>query len=92
LLVAAALIGTGCPNVHKDPPPPAESHEISSAAPGALGALAGGTDAAPSVGVQRRMPAPDDPFGLGQPPEDQERDAGTDDGGAQGEGPENMPL
>jgi len=63
-----ALICTGCPAGRADPPPPAESLEIASAAPGALGALAAGTEAAPNVGTLRRaQPQPDDPFGLGDP-------------------------
>lgn len=81
----------GCPGVRKDPPPAAESLEITSAAPGALGALAGGTDAAPPVGVPRQ-PSPDDPFGLEQPQEEEAPDAGAPDSGAEGEERENVPL
>jgi hypothetical protein len=93
--VPLAFAATGCPGVSKEPPPPAENLEITSAAPRALGALAGGTDAAPPVGIVRRTPAPDDPFGLEQPPHDFEEqgpDAGTEDGGPQSEAPENVPL
>lgn len=44
-LLLAAL--SACRSGPPDPIPPPESLEIVSAAPGALGALAGGTDAAP---------------------------------------------
>ena len=93
-----ALVGAlpfalgGCPSGAKDPPPLAESFAVSSAAPGALGALAGGTDAAPPVGAPRRMPSPDDPFGLEQAPEEEAPDGGQPDSGAEAEGPENVPL
>jgi hypothetical protein len=90
--VAVALAATGCPGAPKDPPPPAESLEVTSAAPRALGALAAGTDAAPPVGIIRR-PSPDDPFGLEQGPEfEEEPDAGAEDAGPQSEAPENVPL
>jgi len=92
VVFALCSVLVGCPSVRKDPPPPAENLEITSAAPGALGALAGGTDAAPPVGVPRRGPNPDDPFGLEQPSEEQELDGGADDGGAATEAPENVPL
>jgi hypothetical protein len=91
LVLATLSLLAGCPRAQRDAPPPAESLEISSAAPGALGALAGGTDAAPPVGVLRRNPSPDDPFGL-QQPEELEQDGGTDGGGAEIEAPENVPL
>jgi hypothetical protein len=66
----AALLCTACPSSPKEAPPPPESLEIASAAPGALGALAGGTEAAPVVGSFRRFePQPDDPFGLGESPQ-----------------------
>ncbi len=45
-----------CPAGPKDPPPPEESAEIASAAPRALGALAGGTDAAPPAVFVPRQP------------------------------------
>jgi hypothetical protein len=45
LLLALACVG--CPSGAKDPLPPEEGTQIASAAPRALGALAGGTDAAP---------------------------------------------
>jgi hypothetical protein len=95
LVLPIPFAATGCPGAPKDPPPAAESLEITSAAPRALGALAGGTDAAPPVGIIRRTPTPDDPFGLEQPPhdfEEQEPDAGAEDAGPQSEAPENVPL
>ena len=45
--LAAALLLSGCPAVTSDPPPPARPPEIAVAPPHALGAMAGGTDAAP---------------------------------------------
>ena len=86
-----ALACAGCPSPTKEPPPPPESLEIASAAPGAVGALAGGTEAAPTVGSLRRaQPQPDDPFGLGEPqqtipsPDDEEEDE-PDAGAAPGD-------
>jgi len=43
-----ALLAVGCPGGPKEGPPPAESLEIASAAPHALGTLAAGTDGAPA--------------------------------------------
>jgi hypothetical protein len=82
--LAAALVCTGCPNDRAEGPPPAESFEIASAAPGALGALAAGTDAAPPV-VQA---TPEE--ALGEEEESAPPDAGSADGGM--EPPENLPL
>ena len=42
-----ALILAGCPAPVSDPPPPPRKAEIAVAPPHALGALAGGTEAAP---------------------------------------------
>jgi hypothetical protein len=86
-----ALLCTGCPSSPKEAPPPPESLEIASAAPGALGALAGGTQAAPLVGSFRRSePQPDDPFGLGESPQQipgtEEEDEEPDAGAAPGDG------
>jgi hypothetical protein len=88
-----ALLCTGCPSSPKEAPPPPESLEIASAAPGAVGALAGGTQAAPMVGSFRRSePQPDDPFGLGESPqqipgtEEEEEDEAPDAGAAPGDG------
>lgn len=81
-----ALACTGCPSSPREAPPPPESLEIASAAPGAIGALAGGTEAAPTVGSMRRnQPQPDDPFGLEeQQPQapGEEEDEQPDAGGA----------
>jgi hypothetical protein len=86
-----ALASTGCPSSPKEAPPPPESLEIASAAPRALGALAGGTEAAPSVGSLRRAePQPDDPFGLGESPQQIPEAEGEEDepdaGAAPGDG------
>jgi hypothetical protein len=43
------VAATTCARDRPDPPTPTPSFEIASAAPGALGPLAGGTDAAPPV-------------------------------------------
>jgi hypothetical protein len=45
--LALPLVLGACPAPHSDPPPPPRNAEIPSAPPHALGALAGGTDAAP---------------------------------------------
>lgn len=48
-VVVVVALGLGaCTRAPKEGPPPAESLEIASAAPRALGALAGGTEAAPT--------------------------------------------
>jgi hypothetical protein len=58
--LARAVLGlacAGCPAGAKDSLPPEETTEIASAAPRALGALAGGTDAAPPAVFAPRHPA-----------------------------------
>jgi len=85
------LVCAGCPAAPKDGPPPAESFEVAQAAPHALGALAGGTEAAPHAVVGSGPAArsgPDDP------PDSDDDDA---DGGAApppdaGSAPEDVPL
>jgi hypothetical protein len=86
VVAAAALASSACPSNRADGPPPPESLEIVSAAPGAVGALAAGTDAAPPV-VQ---PNPEEALGEAEesPPGG---DAGVPEGGAVEE-PENLPL
>jgi hypothetical protein len=87
-LLLLALTCTACPSSPREAPPPAESLEIASAAPGAMGALAGGTEAAPTVGSMRRnQPQPEDPFGLEedqspQLPDAEEQDEHPDAGAA----------
>lgn len=85
-LLLLGLACAGCPSATKEPPPPPESLEIASAAPRALGALAGGTEAAPTVGSLRRaQPESNDPFGLGESPPlvpETEDDEGEPDAGA----------
>ena len=46
-LLALPFLLTACPAPQSDPPPPLRKPEIVTAPPHALGALAGGTDAAP---------------------------------------------
>ena len=60
LVVASSLALAACPGTRKDPPPPEETAAIASAAPRALGALAGGTDAAPPVVFAPRQPTGED--------------------------------
>jgi hypothetical protein len=78
--LAAAALGLGACREHStEAPLPAEKLEIASAAPGALGALAGGTDAAPPPPA--RVPRPtwhvpgDD---VEEDPEPEEADAGPE--------------
>jgi hypothetical protein len=91
LLAVAALSGTACGRAAKEGPPPAESLEVASAAPGAVGALAAGTEAAPSG---FRAPTTPDPEGTPEAPDDEE----LEDGGAPAprdaaiESPEDIPL
>jgi len=89
-LAAAVAFGLGgCARAPKEGPPPAESLEVASAAPRALGALAAGTEAAPTGW---RTPAGPDPEAA---PDDSDED---DDGGvAPGKdagltSPEDLPL
>lgn len=91
LFAGAALCATACGRTSKEGPPPAESLEIASAAPGAVGALAGGTEAAPSG---FRAPSSPEPEGTPEAPDDEE----IEDGGAPPprdaaiESPEDIPL
>lgn len=88
----AGLLASACPSAPKEPPPPPESMEIASAAPRALGALAGGTDAAPHALVSPGgvlHPAPDE----AAPDPDDDEDGGAaplPDAGAAS--PEDVPL
>jgi hypothetical protein len=66
-----------CRSQPTEPPPPPASYEIVSAAPGARGARAAGTDAAPPVLEERELAAPDP----GDPGGDDESDGGLTDGG-----------
>jgi hypothetical protein len=89
LVVAApVLVALGCPSQPVEGPPPAESLEVASAAPGARGAFAAGTDAAPPVVA----PTPEEVLGDEEEPVEPvpALDAGVLDGGA--EMPENLPL
>jgi hypothetical protein len=86
--LAVALACVACPSGSKQAPPPEEGSELASAAPRALGALAGGTDAAPpAVFVPR--PQVQEPEGLPIPELDP--DAGTELPDAAAEGDE-LPL
>jgi hypothetical protein len=86
-VIALALACAGCPAGAKDPPPPDEGSAIASAAPRALGALAGGTDAAPPAVAAPRAPT-ESPEGFPIP---EEADAGVEeDAGAPANG--ELPL
>lgn len=67
-LLAVAL--SGCPTPPSEPPPPLRKAEIPSAPPSALGALAGGTDAAPrpEAAVPSEPEAGPLPLPLPEPP------------------------
>jgi hypothetical protein len=92
VLAGVALGATACGRAAKLGPPPAESLEIASVASGAVGALAGGTEAAPSGW---RAPSAPDPEGI---PEAAPDDEEVEDGGAPPprdaaiESPEDIPL
>jgi hypothetical protein len=79
---AVALACGGCPSGEKEAPPREEPAELASAAPKALGALAGGTDAAPPVVLAPRPSEEVD----GVPIPELEADGGADpDAAAEGE-------
>ena len=92
--VSSGLLCAGCPGIPKEGPPPAESLEIASAAPHALGALAAGTEAAPRAvtapGAQAR-PGPDEPAPEADGDEDEE-DGGSPVPDAGMSSPEDLPL
>lgn len=89
VIVLVTVAATGCQHAPKEGPPPAESYEVASAAPRALGALAAGTDDAPP-GV--RSPAPSGPEEADPDDEDEEQDAGVPHPDAALEVPEDVPL
>jgi hypothetical protein len=87
--IVLALACTACPSGEKRVPPPEEGFELASAAPRALGAFAGGTDAAPpAVFVPR--PQTQEPEGLPVPELDPDAGAEMPDAAA-AEGDE-LPL
>jgi hypothetical protein len=86
MLVALGLACVGCPTGSKQAPPPDEGTELASAAPRALGALAGGTDAAPPAVFAPRAQEPE-----GLPVPELDPDAGAELPEAAVEGDE-LPL
>ena len=93
-VLPSALLGlwcTGCPAAPKEGPPPAESLEIAVAAPHALGALAGGTDAAPRA-VTGNGPGPRSGTDDSPDSDDDESDGGVAPAPDAGTGPEDVPL
>jgi len=89
VLAVAALSVVACSRASKDGPPPAESLEIASAAPGAVGALAGGTEAAPSG---FHAPSTPEPNGVPDSDDDELEDGGAPPPDAAIESPEDIPL
>jgi hypothetical protein len=88
-LAVSALLGAACARAPKEGPPPAESLEIPSAAPRALGALAAGTEGAPTGW---RAPSGADPDTAPEDPDDDE-DGGAPPGrDAASASPEDLPL
>jgi hypothetical protein len=88
LFACVALPVAACGRAAKEGPPPAETLEIASAAPGAVGALAGGTEAAPS-GFHTTTP---EPSGVPEPDDDEVEDGGAAPPDAAIESPEDIPL
>ncbi|HEX6273210.1 MAG TPA: hypothetical protein VFZ53_09225 [Polyangiaceae bacterium] len=86
-MAASSLACFGCPSGTKEPLPREETSELASAAPHALGALAGGTDAAPPAVF---APPPSDEI-EGLPIPELEADGGPD-GADAGVGSEELPL
>ena len=73
LALACLPVLPGCRTQPTEPPPPPASYDIVSAAPGARGGRAAGTDAAPPAPAEHELAAPD-PGDLGG---DEESDGGT---------------
>jgi hypothetical protein len=88
VLLPFASLAVGCPSARREPPPPAERFAIASAAPGALGALAGGTKAAPQALTPSGTPTTNDEDNPLLPGDDDDEVA--PDAGAKS--PENLPL
>jgi hypothetical protein len=89
VLAASAVVGAACARAPKEGPPPAETLEIASAAPRALGALAAGTEGAPTGW---RAPSGQDPDVAPEDPDDEE-DGGSPPGrDAASVSPEDLPL
>lgn len=84
-----AVLCAGCPAAPKEGPPPAESFTIASAAPRALGALAGGTKAAPQAVTPRGTPTNPGDDEPGLPEDDEDGGVAGPDGGMSAE---DLPL
>jgi len=76
LLMACAL--PACHSQPSEPAPPPARYELTMAPPGARGARAAGTDAAPPPPTELGTPEPDEPSDS----DDDETDAGEPDAGA----------
>jgi hypothetical protein len=91
LLFALALGLVACGRSTTEPPPTEEKLSVASGAPGAIGALAGGTDAAPPppTRARRTWPVPGDEE---EYPDPEELDAGSADAGLPDNSPQDVPL
>ena len=88
-IAALGLAAAGCPAGPKEQSPPDEGTALASAAPRALGALAGGTDAAPPAFVPPRAPL-ETPEGIPMPELEMDAGAEPEDAGSVGQG--ELPL
>jgi hypothetical protein len=93
LPIALPLLLSACPAPPSDPPPPPRQVEIPTAPPHALGALAGGTDAAPrpdaalpgsELGPGLPLPSPRGHGPKGAHPAPAPPPEGSEDGGTEG--------
>jgi hypothetical protein len=91
-LLSFALLCAGCPTASKEGPPPPETYAIASAAPGALGALAAGTKAAPRAVTPSTPAGPSAGDEAPLYPEGDEPDAGQTPEADAGTAPEDLPL
>ncbi len=84
ILVASALTLalTGCPSQTSEPPPPLATYELPVAPPGARGARAAGTDAAPPAPSEGELNEP----GTADPEPDPDPDPEPDDAGSAAQG------
>ncbi len=76
--VSCFLLAASCRSEPSEPPPPPAHYELVVAPPGARGARAAGTDAAPPLPTDLGTADPDEPEGS----EDDDGDAGEAEGGA----------
>lgn len=75
-VVVVLLCLSGCERIVAEPPPPPSKHDVPAAPPGALGARAAGSDAAPKPQGYEHPEPPD----LGSEPGTDEDEPGPDGG------------